>query len=160
MTPPSGSDGTVSLLVLHHSPGTSVPTMVRAACEGAARDGLEQVTVRRVAALEVTAADVVAADGYLLATPANLGYMSGALKHAFDTVYNDALDVTAGRPFGVLVHGESDTTGALLGIEKITTGLRWRRAGEPVSVIGAVDDVALDACAELGAVVAATTLGY
>lgn len=134
--------------------------MVRAALDGAASDGLEGVTVRSVDALAVTPADVLAADGYVLATPANLGYMSGALKHAFDTVYNDALDVTRGRPHGVMVHGESDTTGALLGIEKIVTGLGWRSVAEPVAVIGPVADRALAACRELGAVVAASTLGY
>ena len=103
-----------------------MPQMLDAALAGAASDGLEAVEVHAIPALDVDASQIVAADGYLLATPANLGYMSGALKHAFDTTYNDALDVTRGRPFGVLVHGESDTTGALLGIEKITTGLQWR----------------------------------
>lgn len=134
--------------------------MVDAAVRGAARDGLEALGVRLLAALDVTSADVRGADGYLLATPANLGYMSGALKHAFDTTYNDALPHTVGRPYGVVVHGESDTTGALLGIEKITTGLGWRAVAAPVSVIGAVDDAAIEACEELGAVVAATTLGF
>ena len=82
-----------------------------------------------------------------------------ALKHAFDTTYDDALDRTQGRPYGVLVHGESDTDGALLGIQKIVTGLAWRAVAEPVSVIGSVEK-RLDDCRELGAVVAATTLGY
>lgn len=147
-----------TLLVVHHSPGTAMPAMVRAAVGGAAREGLESVTVREVAALDLVSSDVLAADGYLLATPANLGYMSGALKHAFDTTYNDALDVTRGRPFAVLVHGESDTTGALLGIEKITTGLGWRAVTAPVSIIGPVDDAALSACAEAGAIAAASVL--
>jgi len=84
--------------------------------------------------------------------------MSGAMKHAFDTTYNDVIDVTRGRPFGALVHGESDTTGALLAITKITTGLRWQCVMEPVSVIGPVGDDHLAACAEAGAVVAASTL--
>ena len=132
--------------------------MVAAACEGATSEGLENVEVRAVDALAVTSADMLAADGYLLATPANLGYMSGAMKHAFDTTYNDVLDVTRGRPFAALVHGESDTTGALLAITKITTGLRWRCVMEPVSVIGPVGDDHLAACAEAGAVVAASTL--
>ena len=132
--------------------------MVAAACEGATSDGLENVEVRAVEALAVTSADMLAADGYLLATPANLGYMSGAMKHAFDTTYNDVLDLTRGRPFAALVHGESDTTGALLAITKITTGLRWRCVMEPVSVIGPVGDDHLAACAEAGAVVAASTL--
>lgn len=132
--------------------------MVAAACEGATREGLEDVEVRPVQALAVTSADMLGADGYLLATPANLGYMSGAMKHAFDTTYTDVLDVTRGRPFAALVHGESDTTGALLAITKITTGLRWRCVMEPVSVIGPVGDDHLAACAEAGAVVAASTL--
>jgi len=134
--------------------------MLDAALAGARRDGLEELTARAVAALDVAADEVVAATGYLLVTPANLGYMSGALKHAFDTVYETALGSTRGRPFGVMVHGESDTTGAILAIEKITTGLGWRLAAPPMSIIGPVDQPSLEACAELGAIVAATTLGY
>ncbi|MEM8707640.1 MAG: flavodoxin family protein [Actinomycetota bacterium] len=149
-----------TLLVVHQSPGTAVPAMVAAACDGASSDGLEDVSVRLVAALEVASSDVVGGDGYLLATPANLGYMSGALKHAFDTVYPEALESTRGRPYGVLVHGESDTTGALLGIEKITTGLGWRVVSNPVSVIGSPTADDLTRCTELGAIVAATTLGF
>ena len=38
-------------------------------------------------ALEATADDVLAADGYLLGTTANFGYMSGALKHFFDSTF-------------------------------------------------------------------------
>ncbi len=147
-----------TLLVVHHSPGAAIAAMVAAACEGAASKGLEEVAVRSIAALDLTSEDVLTADGYLLASPANLGYMSGALKHAFDTTYNDALGITRGRPFGVLVHGESDATGALLGIEKITTGLQWRPVADPVALIGAVGEVELTACTELGAVVAVSTL--
>ena len=134
--------------------------MVDAAVGGAGRDGLEAVEVVTIEALAVTSRDVVDADGYLLATPVNLGYMSGALKHAFDTTYNDALGPTAGRPYAMVVHGESDTTGAILAIEKVTTGLDWRLATPPVSVIGPVDAAGLDACSEAAAVLAATTLGF
>lgn len=160
MSAAEAADPSTTLLVVHHSPGSALPAMLDAAVRGSASEGLEAVSVRRVAALELAAPDVLEAAGYLLVTPANLGYMSGALKHAFDTVYNDALGTTRARPFGVMVHGESDTTGALLGIEKITTGLDWRAVAEPVSVIGppSADDLA--ACEELGAVVAATTLGF
>ena len=149
-----------TLLVVHHSPGTSLPTMLDAALDGARSDGLEAVDLVVVDALDVTSAQVLSADGYLLATPANLGYMSGALKHAFDTTYNDALGATVGRPYALIVHGESDTTGAVLGVERITTGLGWRLCTAPVSEIGLVDADGLAACSEAGAVVAATTLGF
>ena len=134
--------------------------MVDAALDGARSDGLEALDVIDIPALEVVSADVLGADGYLLATPANLGSMSGALKHAFDTTYLDALDVTNGRPFGVLVHGESDTTGAERAIDTIITGLEWRRATPTVSVIGAIDATGIERCREAGAVVAATTPGF
>src|SRR3712207_8818071 len=52
--------------------------------------------------------DLLAADGVLLGTPANIGYMSGALKHFFDTVYYPCLDATVGLPYGVYVHGNED----------------------------------------------------
>jgi hypothetical protein len=81
--------------------------------------------------------------------------MSGALKHFFDLVYYPCLQATARRPYGVYVHGNDDTTGALRAIEKIVTGLGWRRAAEPVSVMGEPAKADLDACWELGAALAA-----
>ena len=57
---------------------------------------------------------MLAADGYLLGTPANIGYMSGALKHFFDQVYYPCRAATARRPYATFVHGNSDTSGAAL----------------------------------------------
>ena len=74
------------------------------------------------AALAATAVDVLAADGFVLGTPANIGYMSGALKHFFDSVYYPCLTAKIGAPYGVYVHGNNDTAGAMRGIESITKG--------------------------------------
>ncbi|MFD2487611.1 flavodoxin family protein, partial [Amycolatopsis albidoflavus] len=105
-----------------------------------------------------TAADVLAADGYLLGTPANLGSMSGALKHFFDTVYYPCLDSTKGRPFGAYVHGNNDTSGTVRQLDAITTGLGWTRVAEPVLVTGEPDKAALEAVTELGGTLAATLM--
>src|SRR5690349_16048574 len=78
-------------------------------------------------ALTTTAVDVLDADAYALATPANLGYMAGALKHFFDQIYYPCLEATVGRPYGLLVHGNDDVTGAVQGVTRIVTGLRWRQ---------------------------------
>jgi multimeric flavodoxin WrbA len=98
---------------------------------------------------------VLAADGYLLGTPANIGYMSGALKHFFDQIYYPCLEETVRRPYGMYVHGNNDVVGAVRGIESIAKGLQWRAVREPVTVIGAPEQEDLDACWELGASVAA-----
>ena len=110
-------------------------------------------------ALGASVSDVLEADGYLLGTPANLGYMSGALKHFFDQIYYPCLEATAGRPYGVWIHGHNDTTGALGSIERVVTGLRWSRAQVPVEVRGDPGRADLDACWELGAAMAAGLAG-
>ena len=76
------------------------------------------------------------ADGYVLGTPANLGSMSGALKHFFDTIYYPCLDATERRPSGLYVHGNNDVDGARASVERIVTGLGWRAVAAPVRVIG------------------------
>ena len=143
------------LLVVHHSPTRGVRALTDSVLAGARDDAIEGVEVVVRPALEATADDVLGADGYLLGTPANFGYMSGALKHFFDQIYYPCLEETVGRPYGVYLHGNDDTAGAQRAIESITTGLRWRRAASPVLVLGRPQRADLDACWELGATLAA-----
>src|SRR4051794_36982233 len=114
------------LLIVHHTSSPALHTLLEAVRAGAGDDQLAGVDVAVEPALGATAADVLSADGYLLGTPANLGYMSGALKHFFDQIYYPCLDATAERPFGLYVHGNNDTTGAIHAVDVVTTGLRWR----------------------------------
>ena len=144
-----------TLLIVHHTPSPSTHTLLEAVRSGATDPQITGVDVVMRAALEANAADVLDADGYLLGTPANLGYMSGALKHFFDQIYYPCLESTTGRPFGVWVHGNNDTTGAIRAVEMVTTGLQWRLAQAPVAVLGEPSKADLDACWELGAAVAA-----
>ncbi len=144
-----------TLLIVHHTPSPHCQAMFEAVVSGANDPEIEGVRVVRRAALVATAADVLAADAYLLGTPANLGYMSGALKHFFDQIYYPCLDTTQGRPFGYYVHGGNDVTGAVRGIESIAKGLGWRRSAEAVTVTGEPDKADVEACRELGASLAA-----
>jgi multimeric flavodoxin WrbA len=143
------------LLIVHHTPSPSVQGMFEAVVAGATNGEIVGVEVVRRPALAATVSDALAADGYLLGTPANLGMMSGALKVFFDLAYYPCLDATRGRPFGLYVHGNNDTTGAVRGIESITTGLGWVKVSPVVSVAGEPSKADLRACWELGATVAA-----
>ena len=147
-----------TLLIVHHTASPSLHAMFDAAVSGATDSRIEGVDIVLRPALAATAIDVLAADGYLLGTPANLGYMSGALKHFFDQIYYPCLDATRRRPYGLYVHGNNDTGGAVRAVETIVTGLAWRRAQEPVCVIGTPTQASLDACRELGAALAAGLL--
>src|SRR5688500_4553327 len=131
--------------------------LLEAVREGAAM--VDDVELDARPALSAGAADLLAADGVLLGTPANIGYMSGALKHFFDTVYYPCLDATVGLPFGVYVHGNDDTAGALNGIQKITGALRWKQVAAPLSLIGAPGKDDLEAVRELAATVAVSLDG-
>ena len=143
------------LLIVHHTPSPALHSLFEACRSGATDPQISGVEVAVVPALTASPVDVLSADGFVLGTPANLGYISGALKHFFDQIYYPCLEATVGRPYGVYVHGNDDTAGALRAIEKITTGLRWKAVQQPVSVVGAPTKADLDACWELGASVAA-----
>jgi hypothetical protein len=140
------------LLVVHHTPSPNLQALLEAVREGAALVEGVDVVVRP--ALSAGASDLLEADGVLLGTPANIGYMSGALKHFFDTVYYPCLDATVGMPYGVYVHGGDDTAGALTGIQKITGALRWKQVAAPLSLTGPPGPADLEACRELAATVA------
>lgn len=156
------------LLVVHHSPTASVRALTDAVLAGTRDDAIEGVEVVVRAALEATADDVLCADGYLLGTPANFGYMSGALKHFFDSTFlqvggalsstgaaDESSGSTAGRPFGLYVHGRYDTGGATRSVLSIVQALQWRQAAEVLQVVGDVSDEDHASAYELGGTIAA-----
>ncbi|MBE7323698.1 flavodoxin family protein [Nocardioides sp. Y6] len=167
--------GSSRLLVVHHSP-TRVSRALTEAVLGGTRDpelaelGTDVEVVVR-GALEATADDVQAADGLLLGTTANFGYMSGALKHFFDSTFlalGGALSddgqgsgepAAPGQklPFGLWVHGRYDTTGATRSVLSITQALPWRQAVAPLEVLGDLDEAVTAAAHDLGATLAALT---
>jgi multimeric flavodoxin WrbA len=143
------------LLIVHHTTSPSTQAMLEAVLAGAGTDEIGGVETVVRPALAATVTDTLEADGYLLGTPANIGYMSGALKHFFDAIYYPCLLATLRRPYGLYVHGNNDTTGAVRAVDSIAAGLQWRRARPPVSVIGDPGPADLAACWELGATIAA-----
>ncbi|MBX8690016.1 flavodoxin family protein [Mycobacterium sp. 20091114027_K0903767] len=133
--------------------------MFEAVLSGATDPEIEGVEVVRRPALTVSPTDALEADGYLIGSPVNLGYLSGAVKHAFDQLYYPCLDATRGRPFGVWLHGNEGTEGAVRALAGITAGLGWEQAAETVIVSGKPTKDDLEACWNLGATVAATLMG-
>jgi multimeric flavodoxin WrbA len=144
------------LLIVHHTVSPGMQEMYESVHAGATTDEIEGVQVVSRAALSATAADVLAADGILLGSPVNIGYISGALKHFFDGIYYPCLEETVGRPFAAYLHTGSDPAGALRAIAAITTGLRWREIRPPLVVTGTVTKDDREACWDLGATCAAT----
>jgi NAD(P)H-dependent FMN reductase len=143
------------LLVVHHTPSPALQEMLETAVSGARDPAIDGVEVVVRPALTAAVVDALEADGYLLGTPANIGYISGALKHFFDAIYYPCLDATRGRPFAAYVHGNLDVTGAVRAIESITTGLGWQPVAPILTVNGAPTAADRDALRELGGTVAA-----
>lgn len=148
-----------TLLVVQHTPSPAVQEMLEAVLRGTQHPEVTGVSIEVRAALSAGPADVLAADGVIVGTPANIGYMSGALKHFFDQIYYPCLEVTRRLPYGVYVHGNDDTSGALRGIHKIAGGLDWKQVAPDVSVTGAPSKENLAACEDLGALLAFAVTG-
>jgi multimeric flavodoxin WrbA len=146
------------LLVVHHTTSPALEAMLQAALTGARDPELADIDVVLAPALAAGVPDVLAADGFLLGTPANIGYMSGALKHFFDQVYYPCLHAKRGAPFGLYVHGNSDTAGAVRAVAAITSGMGWAEVCKPVAVTGHVSTDVERQCSELAATVAANLL--
>ena len=155
-----------TLLVVYHSMTGGTRQMAQAVCGGAA-DAEPGVVVRLLHAPDAHAADVLAADGYVFATPENLAAISGLMKDFFDRSYYGVLDQINGRPYASLICGGSDGSNAARQMDRIATGWRLKAVAEPLIVcthaqtpeailapkhIGAAD---LQRCRELGAALAA-----
>jgi multimeric flavodoxin WrbA len=133
-----------TLLVVYHSMTGGTRQMAAAAARGAAAES--GVSTRVMAAAAAGAEDVLAADGYLFATPENLAAMAGMMKDFFDRTYYAALDRVNGRPYAVMVCAGSDGANAARQVARIATGWRLREVA-----VGPED---LERCEALGAALA------
>ncbi|RYE80272.1 MAG: flavodoxin family protein [Myxococcales bacterium] len=154
------------LLIVHHSPTPAVRSLTDAVVSGAQDPAIEGVEVVVREALQASADEVLSADGYLLGTTANFGYMSGALKHFFDTIFleaggqlseDGAAAEAAGTsaPYGLYVHGRYDLTGAIRSVQSIVGALKWKQSAAVLETLGDVGDGELEAAYELGATMGA-----
>ncbi len=143
------------LLVVFHSRTGSTQDLCDAAVAAASDAAGDELSIRVLGAFAAGPDDVLWSQGVLLVTPANFGYMAGALKDFFERVYHPCLDKTAGLPYCLVVKGDTDVDGAVSSVERIATGLRWRRVLPPVTVVGDAGPAHVDEVRELGATLAA-----
>ncbi len=121
-----------TLLIVYHSMTDGARQMAEAARAGAAAEA--GVNVRLLHAAQAGAADVLAADGLIFATPENLAAISGQLKDFFDRSYYAVLDRINGRPYASLICAGSDGQNAARQIGRIATGWRLKAVAEPLVV--------------------------
>ena len=124
--------GVKTLLIVFHSATGGTRQLAQAAARGAASEA--GINVRMRPAPETGPADVLAADGYIFATPENLAALAGRMKDFFDRVYYPVLERINGRPYTALICAGSDGRNAARQIERIATGWRLRAVAAPLIV--------------------------
>src|SRR3569833_491413 len=144
-------------LLLIHGGQTEEGTTAR--MEQAEADGIaefaDEIEIRRLRALSAGIEDLQWANGLLIGTPENFGYLSGAVKDFLDRTYYPAQGKVNGLPYALFVSAGNDGTGAVRALERIAIGYGWTRIAEALIVRGQPDEAALQRCRELGQPMAA-----
>ena len=142
------------LLLVFHSQSGRTAQLADAAAQGVAAlaDSVE-LRVRR--APEATLEDLLWAEGLLLGTPENFGYLSGLMKDFLDRTYYPAEGKTIGLPWALFVSAGNDGSGAVRALQRIALGYQWREVAAPVIVRGEPDAAGLSRCSDLAQTLAA-----
>ncbi|MFY9315975.1 MAG: NAD(P)H-dependent oxidoreductase [Burkholderiales bacterium] len=142
-----------TLLIVYHTGGVKTAQMAEAVERGARREENVKVVVKRCA--EAGPEDLLAADGLILGTPENFGYMSGMMKDFLERAFYPCEGKVNGRPWALFVGAGQDGSGAVSSVERIVTGLRMEKRAEPVIGLKELTPEILQRCEELGAAFAA-----
>ena len=143
------------LLIVSHSQSGSTSRMAEAVVRGARNDDVDNVEVRARTALDADADDLLWCDAFILGTPENFGYMSGAMKYFLDRAFYPCEGKIDGKPYALFIRAGTDGSGAVSSIRRILAGLSVREVQEPLMMIGEFDDECLGRCEELGLTIAA-----
>jgi len=142
-----------TLLIVYHTGGVKTATMAEAVARGAKGEQSVDVVVKRCA--EAGPEDLLAADGLILGTPENFGYMSGMMKDFLERVFYACEGKVNGRPWALFVGAGQDGSGAVTSVERIALGLRLNKVHEPIIGLKDLTPEILKSCEELGAAFAA-----
>ena len=139
-----------NLLIVYHSKAGKNLKMAEAVYKGACNGEVEGVDVRYLSAFDATDQDLLWADGLILGTPENFGYMSGALKDFFDRTFYEVEGKVDGKPYCIFIGAGNDGQGALMSIHRICLGYNFKEIQEPIIVVGDLSEDDLTSCEELG----------
>ena len=142
-----------TLLIVYHTGGVKTAQMAEAVERGAKNEEGVRVVMKRCA--EAGAEDVLGADGLILGTPENFGYMSGMMKDFLERTFYACEGKVEGRPWALFVGAGQDGSGAVTSVERIVAGLRLKKISEPVVVVKELKPEQISALEELGAAMAA-----
>lgn len=143
------------LLIVYHTKTGNTGRLARAALKGATNELIADVDVRFLTAREAGPGDLLWADGLLLGTPENFGYMSGALKDFLDRTFYEVEGKIQPLPCAIFISAGNDGSGALRAIRRIASGYPFTEVQEPVIARGEVGQADLQRCEALGMALAA-----
>ena len=144
-----------NLLIVYHSQTGNTQRMAEAVLGGAKNELIENIELRYLTAKEAGPDDLLWADGLLLGTPENFGYMSGAMKDFLDRTFYPVEGKILSLPYAIFISAGNDGSGALRAIRRIANGYPFKEVQEPVVAQGEVTDENLNGCEELGMALAA-----
>jgi multimeric flavodoxin WrbA len=143
------------LLIVYHTQTGNTRRLAESVLKGANNELLEDVEVRYLMAAEAGPDDLLWADGLLLGTPENFGYMSGAMKDFLDRTFYPVEGKIVSLPYAIFISAGNDGSGALRAIRRIANGYPFREVQEPLIAQGQVREDDLARAEELGMTLAA-----
>jgi multimeric flavodoxin WrbA len=143
------------LLIVYHTQSGNTGRLAAAVRAGATSELVDDVEVRYLLVREAAAEDLLWADGLLLGTPENFGYMSGAMKDFFDRTFYSVEGRILSLPYAVFISAGNDGTGALNAIRRIANGYPFKEVQDPVIAKGELTDEHLASAHDLGLALAA-----
>ena len=144
-----------NLLIVSNCPSENTRKLQQAVHAGAHHPDIDGVTTRAREPLDAGPDDVLWANGLILGTTENFGYMSGLVKDFLERIYYPCLEKTEGLPAAVYVKGGLDGQGAKTSVERILTGLKWKLVQPTLVLKGDYNEEFPKQCEQLGMLMAA-----
>jgi len=131
---------TKNLLIIAHAPSKNTRMLAKAALLGASHPDIGEVNVMAMSPFDIQVEELEKADGVMIGTTENIGYMAGATKDMFDRCYNDWLDQKQGMPVAFYIRAGLDGTATKNALTAISNAQKWRMIAEPLILHGEWQD--------------------